>query len=81
MPANQVRAQLDVKTPGDAGNRWAEAARKYEEGQKLLAQAGEDRHAVIAELRATGGFTQEDIAAMLGITQQRVTQYLQGAKS
>lgn len=81
VPANQVRVQLDIETPGEAGERWAEAARKNEEGQRLIAQATEERHAVIAELRATGGFTQEDIATMLGISQQRVTQYLQGAKS
>lgn len=79
LPANQVRVQLDVKTPGNAGDRWADAAKKNDEGQKLLSQAAEERQAVIAELRATGGFTQEDIASMLGISQQRVTQYLQGA--
>lgn len=81
LPVNQVRVQLEVQTPGNAGSRWAEAARKNDEGQKLLSQAAEERHAVIAELRTSGGFTQEDIAAMLGISQQRVTQYLQGAKS
>jgi hypothetical protein len=82
LPANQVRVQLDVETPGDAGARWASAAQKNEQGLQLISQATEERHAVIAELRATGGFTQEDIASMLGISQQRVTQYLQGnAKS
>ncbi|MFK0005011.1 helix-turn-helix domain-containing protein [Paenarthrobacter sp. NPDC090522] len=78
LPANQVRVQFDIQAPGTAGDRWAEAARKNDEGQKLLSQATEERHAVIAELRTSGGFTQDDIAAILGISQQRVTQYLQG---
>lgn len=81
VPAYEVRVELDVETPGDAGERWAAAARKIEEGQKLIAEAMDERQAVVAELRASGGHVQEDIALMLGISQQRVVQFLQGAKS
>lgn len=72
------RVQLEVNAPGQTAERWAAAAQKQEDGNKLIAQASEERQNLIAQLRATGGFIQEDIATMLGISQQRVTQHLQG---
>lgn len=80
MQAEQISVQLDITAPGDAGARWAGTVEKKDQGQKMISEAIEERQTIIADLKAAGGFTNDDIAAMLGISPQRVQQLSNGAR-
>jgi hypothetical protein len=73
VPAEKVGVQLNIMPPADFGERWAETVREKQRGQEIISAAVEARHGIVADLKA-GKFTNDDIAAMLGISVQRVQQ-------
>lgn len=73
VPAETVGVQLNITPPADIGERWAETVREKQRGRDIISAAVEARHGIVADLKA-GMFTNDDIAAMLGISGQRVQQ-------
>jgi hypothetical protein len=78
VPADQVSVQLNITPPADIGERWAETVKEKQRGQEIISAAVEARHGIVADLKAAN-FTNDDIAAMLGISPQRVQQHSKGA--
>lgn len=77
VPTDQVSVHLDITPPGDIGDRWAKTVEEKKRGQEIISAAVEARHGIVADLKADQ-FTNEDIAAMLGISVQRVQQHSKG---
>jgi hypothetical protein len=77
LPANQVSVQLDVTPPQEVAELWAQTVEEKTRGQELISAAIEKRHGIVAGLK-DDGFTNDDIAAMLGISAQRVQQHTKG---
>lgn len=77
LPADQVSIQLNITPPGDIGERWEKTVAEKKRGQEIISASVESRHGIVADLKAAK-FTNEDIAAMLGISAQRVQQHSKG---
>lgn len=75
--ADQVSVQLDITPPGEVAQKWAETVEQKAKGQEMISAAIEERGRIVAALKRDN-FTNDDIAAMLGISSQRVQQHSKG---
>lgn len=72
LDADEVKVNVTLRPPGEVLNRWMQARKDTERAQELAAKAASESRAVVAELSQQ--FTITEVARMLGISTQRVSQ-------
>ncbi len=70
----QVEIDMNVDLPGDLPGRAAQARRLVVEAADAQKRAAEVSRAVVDELRMKAGLSGKDVAAVLGVSEQRVSQ-------
>ncbi|MUK01626.1 hypothetical protein GM708_06605 [Vibrio cholerae] len=70
---SEVRVNITVNTPELPETTWQEAREKTLQAQQLTREAAAASREVVSSLRASG-YTLRDIAAILGMSHQRVSQ-------
>ena len=69
---DQVTVHVTLRAPGDVMERWTQARRNLENAQELAAKGAAESRDIVAELSKE--FTITEVARMLGISTQRVSQ-------
>ena len=69
---DQVIVHVTLRAPSDIMDRWAQARADLEKAQKLAAKGAAESRDIVAELSRE--FTITEVARMLGISTQRVSQ-------
>ncbi|MFK4637222.1 DNA-directed RNA polymerase specialized sigma subunit [Paenarthrobacter histidinolovorans] len=69
---DEVTVHVTLRPPGDVMERWSQARADLERAQELSAKGAAESRAIVAEL--SKDFTITEVARMLGISTQRVSQ-------
>lgn len=77
LTTDQVDVQLTITAPQGVAEQWQEAADELAHAEALMQASKAKRLALVASLKVT--FTNDDIAAMLGLSPQRVHQLSKSA--
>ena len=72
LDPEDVTVHVTLRAPGDIMERWTQARNDLEKAQELSTKGAAESRAVIAEL--SEDFTITEVARMLGISTQRVSQ-------
>ncbi|WP_284986827.1 hypothetical protein [Arthrobacter sp. fls2-241-R2A-172] len=72
LDPDEVKVNVTLRPPGDVMHRWTQAREDAEKAQELSAKAASESRSVVAELSQQ--FTITEVARMLGISTQRVSQ-------
>ena len=72
LDPEDVTVHVTLRAPGNIMERWTQARDDLEKAQELSAKGAAESRAVIAEL--SEDFTITEVARMLGISTQRVSQ-------
>lgn len=72
LDPDEVAVNVTLRAPDEAMKRWAQARDDLEKAQELSAKGAAESRAVVAEL--SEHFTITEVARMLGISTQRVSQ-------
>lgn len=73
VDSSEVQATVSMQTPELPEDSWREAREKTQRAQELSKEAAVASRVVVTSLRASG-YTMRDIAAILGLSHQRVSQ-------
>lgn len=69
---DQVTVHVTLRAPGNVMERWNQARAELEQAQELAAKGAAESREIVAELSKE--FTITEVARMLGISTQRVSQ-------
>lgn len=69
---DQVTVHVTLRAPGDVMERWVQARADLEKAQELATKGARESRNIVAELSRE--FTITEVARMLGISTQRVSQ-------
>jgi DNA-directed RNA polymerase specialized sigma subunit len=72
LDPDEVKVNVTLRAPSAAMGRWAQARADIEKAQELAARGAAESRAVVTELSQQ--FTITEVARMLGISTQRVSQ-------
>lgn len=72
LDPDEVEVNVTLRAPDEAHKRWVQAREDIEKAQELSAKGAAESRAVVAELSQQ--FTITEVARMLGISTQRVSQ-------
>lgn len=72
LDPDEVTVNVTLRAPGDVMERWTQAREDLEKAQELSTKGAAESRAVVAEL--SKDFTITEVARMLGISTQRVSQ-------
>ncbi|GAT89602.1 hypothetical protein M707_20970 [Paenarthrobacter nicotinovorans] len=72
LDPDEVKVNVILRPPGEVMTRWTQAREDAEKAQALSLKAASESRAVVAELSQQ--FTITEVARMLGISTQRVSQ-------
>lgn len=72
LDPDEIRVNVTLRPPGDIMSRWTQAREDAERAQELSTKAASESRAVVTELSRQ--FTITEVARMLGISTQRVSQ-------
>lgn len=75
----QVTVELDVDLPHGLGEAVTAARHSIAEAASAQRRAAEQSRALVRALRGDAGMTGKDIAAVLGVSEQRVSQLAAGS--